>query len=149
MRWLRYWGPVVVWAALISFASTGHFTSEKTGGHILPILHWLFPNASADTLDIIHHYIRKGGHVFEYFVFTLLLIYAIRGGRREWRWKWAGIALFCVACYAGLDEFHQSFVPGRGASVWDSMLDTSAGALAILLGWIWWRWRAGRKLSVK
>jgi VanZ family protein len=145
MRWLRYWGPATVWAAVISFASTGHFTSEKTAGHILPILRWLMPHASIEALEEIHHFIRKGGHVFEYFVFTLLLLYAIRAGRREWRWSWASIALTCVACYAGLDEFHQSFVPGRGASVWDALLDTSAGALALLIAWLWWRWRAGSK----
>jgi VanZ family protein len=149
MRWVRYWTPVAVWAVVISFASTGHFTSDKTAGHILPILRWLMPHADLVTLEEIHHFIRKGGHIFEYFVLALLLIYAIRGGRREWRWSWALITIFCVAIYAGADEFHQSFVPGRGASVWDALLDTSAGLLAILLAWSWWRWRAGRKLRVE
>ena len=142
MRWLRYWVPAGVWAVVISVASTGHFTSEKTAGHIIPFLHWLLPHASWDTIGEIHHLIRKGGHIFEYFVFALLLLYAIRGGRGEWRWSWALIAVAGVAVYAGADEFHQSFVPGRGASVWDALLDTSAGALAILIAWKWWRWRA-------
>jgi VanZ family protein len=145
MRWLRYWIPAAIWAVVISFASTGHFTSEKTSGHIIPILRWLMPNATIETLDEIHHFIRKGGHVFEYFVFTLLLLYGFRSGSKLWRWSWAWITLFCVACYAGADEFHQSFVPGRGASVWDSALDTSAGVLAILVAWGWWRWRMERK----
>jgi len=146
MRWLRYWAPAAVWAVVISFASTRHFTSEITAGHILPILRWLMPHADLATLQEIHHLIRKGGHIFEYFVFALLLLYAIRGGRGEWRWSWALIALACVAIYAGADEFHQSFVPGRGASVWDALLDTAAGTLASLVGWSWGRWRAGRRL---
>ena len=33
--------------------------------------------------------------------------------------------MIVVACYAALDEVHQAFVPGRGASAWDSLLDTS------------------------
>jgi VanZ family protein len=146
MRWVRYWAPAALWAVVISFASTGHFTSEKTAGHILPILRWLMPHADVVTLQEIHHFIRKGGHVFEYFVFALLLLYAIRGGRREWRWSWALATIFCVAIYAGADEFHQRFVPGRGASVWDALLDTAAGTMAILVAWSWWRWRAGRRL---
>jgi hypothetical protein len=146
MRWIRYWAPPAIWAVVISIASTGRFTSEKTAGHIIPFLHWLFPHASWATIGEIHHLIRKGGHVFEYFVFTMLLLYAIRGGRREWRWSWALIALGCVAGYAGLDEFHQRFVPGRGASVWDSMLDTAAGTLALMVSRIWWR-RAGRGMD--
>jgi len=147
MRSVRYWIPAALWAVVISFASTGRFTSEKTAGHIIPFLHWLFPHASWDTVGEIHHLIRKGGHVFEYFVFALLLLYAIRGGRREWRWSWALITILCVAIYAGADEFHQRFVPGRGASVWDALLDTSAGTLAILVAWNWWRRRAGRGMA--
>jgi len=148
MRWLRYWAPVVIWAAVISLASTGNFSSEKTAGHILPILRWLLPHADPVTLEEIHHFIRKGGHVFEYFVLALLLLYAIREGRRGWRSSWVWGTLISVACYAGLDEFHQSFVPGRGASVWDALLDTSAGTLAMLIAWLWWRRRKRREPPV-
>jgi hypothetical protein len=139
MKWLRYWGPVAIWAVVISGASTGKFSSEKTAGHIVPFLHWLFPHASWETIFEMHHLIRKGGHVFEYFVFALLVFYAIRAGRRGWSASWVWITLAGVACYAGVDEFHQSFVPGRGASVWDALLDTSAGALGMLMVWARWR----------
>jgi VanZ family protein len=37
-----------------------------------------------------------------------------------------------AAVYSGLDEFHQVFVPSRGPSPWDSLLD-STGALVALL----------------
>jgi VanZ family protein len=149
MRWIRYWVPAAVWAVVISFASTGHFTSEITAGHIIPFLHWLMPNADMRTLYEIHHFIRKCGHVFEYFIFTLLLLYGFRGESKQWRWSLAWITIFCVACYAGADEYHQSFVPGRGASVWDSMLDTSAGVLAVLVAWWWWKWRTGKRMRVE
>ena len=32
---------------------------------------------------MIHHYIRKCGHFIEYFIFSLLILRAIRGGRRD------------------------------------------------------------------
>jgi VanZ family protein len=149
MSKLRYWIPAAFWAVVISFASTKHFTSEITEGHIIPILRWLMPHADIETLGKIHHLIRKGGHVFEYFIFTLLLLYGFRSGSKVWRWGWAWITIFCVAFYASADEFHQRFVPGRGASVWDVMLDTAAGVLAIFVAWMWWRWRAGRNLQAE
>lgn len=147
MRLLRYWGPALVWAGVISYASTGRFASTKTAGHIIPILHRLFPNAGMETLEFIHHLIRKGAHVFEYAIFALLVLYGIRAGRKEWQWKWAGYTTLAVACYAGLDEYHQSFVPGRGASVWDSLLDTTAGAAALLIAWAVISWQSKRRTA--
>jgi len=35
---------------------------------------------------------------------------------------------------AALDEFHQSFEPGRGASIYDVLLDSTAAAAALALG---------------
>jgi VanZ family protein len=135
VRFLRYWGPAILWALVISTASTGSFTTDRTAGHIIPFLHWLLPHASYDTLEHIHHGIRKFGHVFEYFVFGLLVLRGFRAGRPGWRNTWWISALLVVACYAALDEIHQAFVPGRGASAWDSLLDTSAGAVALLVMW--------------
>ena len=71
----------------------------------------------------IHYYVRKTAHVTEYFVlaFTVafpLYVYGIRG---LWLVFLAGA--FCVS-FAGLDEYHQSFVSGRGASVRDVMIDS-------------------------
>lgn len=147
MRLLRYWGPAFVWAGVISYASTSAFTSNKTRGHIIPFLHWLFPNAAMETLELIHHLIRKGGHVFEYAIFALLVLHGFRAGRREWRWRWMAYTTLAVACYAALDEYHQSFVPGRGASAWDSLLDTSAGVAALAIAWAIISWRSARRTA--
>ena len=125
-EWLRRWWPALVWAVVISMFSTGVFTSEHTSRIIIPILHWMFPNASMDTLLLIHHYIRKCAHFTEYFILSLLLLRGIRGGNRGTRLAWALMAIAIVACYASLDEFHQSFVPGRTAAVGDVLIDTRA-----------------------
>jgi VanZ family protein len=139
MRFLRYWGPVLIVAIMISVASTGGFGSGHTSRIIIPILRRLLPHAQEKTLEIIHHIIRKGAHVFEYSIFGGLVWRAIRAGRSGWRWSWAYWTILVVACFALLDEFHQSFVPGRGASVLDSLLDTCAGAAALLLLWLIFR----------
>lgn len=71
----------------------------------------------------IHYYIRKTAHVTEYFVLAVsvafpLYVYGMRGFLLVFV---AGG--FCVG-FAGLDEYHQSFVAGRGPSVRDVAIDS-------------------------
>lgn len=71
----------------------------------------------------IEHYVRKLAHVTEYFLLAIavsfpLYVYRLRG----WRLVLAA-GLFCV-CFAGLDEWHQSFVPGRSPSPRDVAIDS-------------------------
>ena len=88
------------------------------------------PHAATVTLFEIHHVIRKCGHFSEYFILSLLVLRGIRAGRREVRIVWALAAIAIVACYASLDEFHQTFVPGRTPAVADVLLDTIGGICA-------------------
>jgi VanZ family protein len=129
---LRRWAPVIIWAAIIWTFSTHWFTSENTAKIIEPILYWLLPHPSPDMIDSIHHFIRKCGHVTEYFIFALLVLRAIRDARPGFRLRWALATICIVAAYASTDEFHQSFVPGRTASIYDVMLDTTGGAIALI-----------------
>ena len=79
-------------------------------------------------IDRIHTPVRKAAHMSEYcllalFVSLPLTVWGIRGRKRFL------LALaFCTA-FAGSDEFHQSFVGGRGPSLFDVLID-SAGAAA-------------------
>jgi len=138
---LKPWLPVVAWAILISWASTDAFSASHTSQFIIPALHWLIPHASADTLDRLYFFIRKIAHFAEYFVFSFLLLRAIRGEHRGWQIRWAIAALAIAAGYSALDEFHQSIVPSRTASTWDSLLDTTGAATAQVLLWLWFRFR--------
>ncbi len=133
MRWLKQWWPALAWAVVISTFSTGAFTSENTSRIIIPILHWLLPSAPRETLDFIHHIIRKCAHFTEYFILSWLILRGIRAGRKETHLAWALLAILLVAGYASLDEFHQSFVPGRTAAVGDVLIDTSGGTAAQLI----------------
>lgn len=133
MKWLARWWLALVWACLIWTFSTEAFTTQHTSRYILPFLHWLFPRMACETLLAIHLIIRKNAHFAEYFVFSLLILRALRAGRQETHFGWALAAVAIVVAYAALDEFHQSFVPGRGASVWDVPLDASGGVAAQLV----------------
>jgi len=128
----RRWAPVVLWAGVIFMFSTHWFTSENTAEVAEPFLKWLFPMLSLDSILLIHHVLRKCGHLTEYFIFGLLVLRAIRGGRPGVRISWALATIGIVAAYASSDEFHQSFVPGRTASIYDVMLDTTGGAISMI-----------------
>jgi VanZ family protein len=128
--WLEKWWPALTWAVCISIFSTHAFTNDNTARFFIPILHWLFPKATLATLLEMHHYIRKTAHFVEYFILSLLVLRAIRGGRHTTRLAWALAAIGIVAGYASLDEFHQSFVPGRTPAVTDVLLDTTGGIAA-------------------
>lgn len=137
---LKYWLPVLVWMTLIFSASADSHSSEHTSRIFVPLLRWLFPQLSPDHIEDLHHLIRKCAHLTEYALLAFLLWRAVRRPQindpRPWNWREAGLALFVVFLYASSDEFHQRFVPTRTARFSDVLIDTSGGALALLLIWL-------------
>jgi VanZ family protein len=144
----RFWryGPLIIWAALIFIGSSDLLSGSNTSMFLVRPLHWLFPQASDTTLRVLHFIARKAGHFTEYAILALLTARAFRTSSRALlrsRWFWASLLL--VIAYSLTDEFHQSFVPSRTASIYDSLIDTLGGliALAVLR---WRRGRAGKRL---
>lgn len=58
--------------------------------------------------------------------------------------KLAILALFLAIAYALSDEWHQSFVPGRSATLSDVMVDASGSLIGLLLIWFGSRGRSAR-----
>jgi len=78
--------------------------------------------------------LRKLGHFTEYAILALLAARAFRTSSRQLlsqRWFW--VSLLLVIVYSLSDEFHQSFVPTRTSSIYDSMIDTFGGFTALVL----------------
>ena len=137
-RLVRY-GPLVVWAILIFIGSSSALSSSNTS-FIVRIVHYLFPGASPETLGLAHFLFRKAGHLTEYAIFAWLAARAFRMSTRDFlRHGWFWAALILTAAYASSDEFHQSFVPTRGASVRDVMIDVIGGLIGLAV--VSWRWR--------
>jgi VanZ family protein len=61
----------------------------------------------------------------------------LRGGATGWKWSWGLKALLIAAAYAALDEFHQSFVPGRGGAAQDVLLDGAGAIVAQACARLW------------
>ena len=128
---LKFWLPVILWMGVIFGVSTGTFSSEHTSRFIVPLLHFLFPWFSPQDVDLIHELIRKAGHVSEYFILGLLLFRAFRSDSAQgWRPRWTIYTVIGVMIYAVSDEFHQSFVAARGASLVDVGIDSAGGILS-------------------
>ena len=80
----------------------------------------------------IEFYVRKAAHMTEYCILAIAIsfpfyVYGVRG---IWLILLAGAV--CVG-FAGLDEYHQSFVNGRGPSVRDVGIDSIGVTVGILL----------------
>lgn len=71
-------------------------------------------------------------HIFEYFIFGFLLLAAFRSNTKTR--KSALLLAFIFASFYGLsDEFHQLFVPGRTASIIDSLADSLGSFLGAFI----------------
>ena len=128
--------------SLIFIGSTDLLSAAHTSGFVEPAIHWLLPALSPGAVRKIHFLIRKCGHITEYALLASLLWRAIRSAGEDGpdlRGD-AAAALFAwllATLYAATDEFHQSFVPSRGASVEDVMIDATGAfcGLALILAW--------------
>ena len=137
-RIFRYWVPVFLWMSFIFWMSTGTFSAENTSLIVEPLLRFLMPAISPEQIQLVHGLIRKSGHVTEYFILGILLFRAFRTDSKELHGlRWALSSLVIVLLYAASDEFHQSFVSTRTASLFDVEFDALGGFLAQAVSVLW------------
>ena len=81
------------------------------------------------SLDVL----KKVGHCVEFGVLAVLYLYAMKGGRSvgESGMSVFLLSFFFVVAFAIMDEYHQSFTPGRHSSFVDVFID-SCGAIVFL-----------------
>ena len=137
----RFWryAPLVLWAVLI-FIGSGNVLSASHTSILLSAVRWLFPNVRDESLAVFHLLVRKAGHLTEYAILATLAARAFRTSsydllRRHWFW----VSLLLAIAYALTDEFHQSFVPSRTASIYDSLIDSIGALIGLMI--IRMRWR--------
>lgn len=140
-RLWRY-APLLFWMAAIFFASTDELSGSKTSLAIEPFLRWFFPHITSQRLEFIHLLVRKAAHLSAYAILGLLAARAFRGSRHSLlRLRWFVASLVLVSFYALSDEYHQSFVPSRTASIYDSMIDIGGGLTALVVIALWTKTR--------
>jgi VanZ family protein len=131
---LLLWVVTLAWAAQIFDFSTATFGGVFTAWLLSQILHLLHVTVSYPTFQLLHHLMRKAAHLTVYGIFSMLLYFSLGGSRsREWQWKTALGALLLAGGYSLTDEYHQTFVPGRGPSIMDCGIDTIGALLGMII----------------
>lgn len=119
--------------AFIFLASTGEFSAAHTSRILRPLLLWLFPQISEERIAVTHFLVRKAAHFSEYAVLGFFAGRAFLSSSQRWlREHWLRTAVALIVSYALLDEFHQSFVASRTASIFDSLIDIAGGLFALM-----------------
>ncbi len=126
----------VAWAVQIFLLSSSpKMTSEHTRSFLAILLEQWFGFRPAESSVLLFGLIlRKGAHVTEYAILAFFVFRSLEGilapSERLRRTSWC---LALTAGYALSDEFHQWFVPGRGASLVDWGIDIAGVAITLLL----------------
>jgi len=121
---LERWLPPFAWMALIFVVS-----AQPT-----------LPRAPQPWVDTL---LKKFGHAFSYGLLAWLFLRALRGREEAAAWQRLISALLATA-YGASDELHQSFVPGRNASMLDVLIDGTGATLGMFAQWLLARARSAR-----
>jgi VanZ family protein len=99
-------------------------------------------------MTIIHLIVRKIAHFTEYGILGYFAVRAFRTSPGIYLSRyWFVISFAIVVFYALIDEYHQSFVPSRTSSIYDSFIDMTGGLTVILLLRLWYRERQPSSIS--
>ncbi len=112
---IKFWAPVAIWAVII----------------------YLFSNRT--TIKTVDFYLgdfllKKTAHLIEYGVFSTLWYRALVNFGMGYK-KAMFYSVLASFLYGASDEFHQSFIYGRTATLRDVAIDTT-GALIAVYGFI-------------
>jgi len=131
-RIIRY-APLVLWIGMILFLSTSQASMSNTSRFIRPLLEFLFPSASEETLILYHGYIRKLAHLTEYAGLAFWAFWAFSNSNlKNLRRLWFVFAFLLVLLIALIDETNQSYLTSRTGSIYDVLLDASGGLIMLI-----------------
>lgn len=107
---------------------------SQTSVFVRPILEFLFPGATEETLILYHSYVRKLAHFVEYAVLAFWASRAFSNSSVKILQKfWYVFSFLLVVIIAAIDETNQSFTASRTGSIYDVLLDASGGLAMILI----------------
>jgi VanZ family protein len=129
-----WWALSALWAAVIFTLSGPSYSGAASAGFIARIVFWLSFGALRQHVSLINLLIRKAAHLTEYAIFAVILYNSFKpADRSSWSNPSAFLALFVSGVYSLTDEFHQIFVPGRHASIFDCLIDTTGAFMGLFV----------------
>ena len=139
---LWYWGPVVIWMAVI-FAGSSHpnvnIVADRTQDdpNVNVVVRKIQGELAKSNFMIEKNFIiKKLAHMAEYVLLGFLLFRALFKGKRNsfasrYAWLWA---LMGAIFYGVSDEVHQMFVPTRTAYIEDIFINALGASIGLLFG---------------
>ena len=89
-------------------------------------------NKMEQVIEKLNYPLRKVAHVSECFIFTILILIALKNSGVKGIRKYI-ITLTICFIYACTDEYHQTFVKWRTGQFTDALIDTAGGVASCLI----------------
>lgn len=143
------WVITLLWMGVIFyFSSQPAVVSRQVSGEILVQMKQIgeedIQNITDRRVWNLQYFIRKFAHFALYCGLGFLMVFSIISIKYR-AYASYFIAWLVASLYGVLDEWHQAFVPGRGATLADMKLDSlSALAGVAVAAVVIWVWRAYR-----
>lgn len=121
---------LLAWMGLIFLFSADADSGETSGGlleALLGLVERLTGPIDPANREIGHLLLRKAAHFTEYAILALLWAGVLPHGRRR-----LVLAFWLSTAYAVSDEIHQAFVPQRGPSPIDVLIDAAGAGTALV-----------------
>ena len=123
----------LLWMVVIFVLShqSASISSGQSGVFVEQLRH-IAPSVDQQLLTFL---VRKGAHIFAYFVLGILTFNALwRVDLSKFKFnRPAMLSIIVCALYAASDEFHQLFVSGRSGEVRDIIIDSCAATVGVFI----------------
>lgn len=150
MRKYLYWLFPITWIGIIYLFSSQPYERQNIQpflgdkmdlAFIEPYVDWVQFTYNQSIISVeslglegfIEFIIRKGAHVFVFFILCVLFYIAFKKTVNLTSFAILSFSFLLTCMYAGFDEFHQSFTPNRTAYIGDVFLDSFGGLLAVIV----------------
>lgn len=131
-RKILRWSLFIFWIALIFIMSqqSGDISSEQSA-IVVKVFSAIGIDLNGYFGEMATFVVRKVAHFTEYLILFILTyrVLTLYMGRKASKLY----AIMFVFLYACSDEFHQSFVAGRGPTFRDVLIDTAGGVFSCLV----------------
>lgn len=124
--------PLLWMVVIFMLSQQSASISSGQSGVFVEQLHHIAPSVDQQLLTFL---VRKGAHIFAYFVLGILMVNALRQVNLS-KFKFnrpAVLSIIVCALYAASDEFHQLFIIGRSGELRDIMIDSCAAMVGVFI----------------
>ncbi|MTI71684.1 MAG: hypothetical protein FH751_15660 [Firmicutes bacterium] len=130
-----YISLVLIW--LIIIFSLSSEVGKKSDIKSKTIVNLIYEKSDIIEIDNItkkelNYYVRKLGHVLEYFILTIFILGLLKALNIDIKYKY-GLAYFISTTCAILDEYNQTFVIGRDGRITDIFIDNLGIVSALVI----------------